>query len=1309
MAYENLCMYCFENMNGRQICPHCGRDSRTAVPQIQLLPGSRVYHSRFLIGRALGQDASGIVYAAFDTKRESPLRVREYLPRDCAERLNDGGVVPVAGKEDQFEQGMQKLRAAVEGVDDPRKRHFYFEENGTAYIAQRKAVPAAPRADEDDEEEEERGGIRRFAIIAAIAVAVVVAAAAGLISLFNGAMNTSRDVVQTPTVDPNEVWIPFETPTPTPYVAPTFAALVDPELEWIEFDYENAPVTTLEPDSTEVVENQSVATPAPTPVVTPGADSSQYKLVNRKSDSDRVAALQKKLVELGWLKKSKVSGEYDEDTVNAVKALQTYVNRTFDPDPALDVDGIAGPKTQLWIYEASVDKPSKATATPKPTAVPADNTIQEGSSPAKVREVQNRLVTLGLMPNGSADGKYGAATATAVKRFQQRVNRLQGYAVLDVTGKMDALSQSFLKHYAEEWERLRKATATPLPTFTPTPAPEKIDETDRTTIDSGADPASIRRVQEMLIDIGMMSEGSADGKYGRGTSNAVMQFQQWVNTMRNQQTLKMTGIVDPLTRQYLEYCYDREIHPYATPTPKVTDTPTPKPKATATPEPEPDEENQAVNIGPKSPKASITYAQQLLNAVGLLKKGQINGKYDKTTKAAVKSFQQWVNKQRGKNTVPVDGLLDDTTRRYLEYCNDHDITVAAATAKPTEAPTEKPTKAPATEAPTAEPEDTPTEAPAQPAGEGGAISVGPDSEPESISFVQEMLSAAGLLSADQITGTYDAATRGAVEAFQAWVNSERGEDTVPVTGEVDDATRRYLEYTFDHGITVKGGSGDAKGEPTEAPTEEPTEAPEPEAPAAGEVSITVDGLSAGDDIIYVNEGRFPVKWGATGDVASYSVEVVDSSGNEIIRRDGLTATRFTVDSSAMNRGEVYTLTVGAKSAKGDVVTRKARFALPNREISAPEITVGSVTAGASTVVVEEDSFTLGWAADGDVECYFVTIADEDGNVIGELSETDQTSMTVRASDVTPGMRYTITVGALPVNGGRSDIQESTATFSVAEADETPEDDLTGEPEDDVTGEPEDDVTGEPEDDVTGEPEDDVTGQAEGDGAVEPVAAEPTAKPTKKPAKPTAKPTKKPAKPTAKPTKKPAATKVSKPVITVDGSAFQKKGVPYMTGKSITVSWMAEGKVDSYYVYIENAKGDRVTLGQTKDTSKSVSTSKLAPGKYTLYVGVMPKGGGKKDAQWSTYTFAIPTEKEIAAARSGGETAKPTAAPTPVVTEEPEQEEASAEGQEPAGDEEDAGVDDADAGDESDAEEADGEAPEAEEADANDDVRGDVEL
>ena len=241
MAYENLCMYCFEDLGGHSACPHCGRDNHAAVPQIQMLPGTLVYHDRFLIGRALGQDATGIVYAALDTKKENKLRIREYLPRDCAERLNDGAVVPIAGMEDRFDAGLRKLRASVEEEEDPRRRHFFFEENGTAYIVQRKNAQADAERGAGDrrEDEDEGGGRKRALIIALVAAIAVIGAAAALILMFNGALNGAKDVTETPTLDPNQVWIPSESPTVTPYASPTFAALVDPDLSWMDFHLDN--------------------------------------------------------------------------------------------------------------------------------------------------------------------------------------------------------------------------------------------------------------------------------------------------------------------------------------------------------------------------------------------------------------------------------------------------------------------------------------------------------------------------------------------------------------------------------------------------------------------------------------------------------------------------------------------------------------------------------------------------------------------------------------------------------------------------------------------------------------------------------------------------------------------------------------------------------------------------------------------------------------------------------------------------------------------------------------------------------------
>ena len=439
MAYENLCMYCFEDMNGQTVCPHCGRDSRAAVPQIQMLPGSQIYHGRFLVGRALGQDATGIVYSAFDTKKENRLRIREYLPRDCAERLNDGAVVPVAGMEDQFEAGLKKLRASVENVEDPRKRHFFFEENGTGYIAQRKSASAAAEHDREPETEEDRGGKGRVLLFGGIAVAVLVVAAVLLITVFNGAMTTTRDITQSPTLDPSQIWIPETTPTATPYVAPTFAALVDPELSWMDYTYDG----DVEQEYQQA--QRAAATPVPTsaPTISSG-DTQRYKLVNGDSSREEIRALQKRLYELGWLEKSQVTGKYDTATRQAVRDFQAHVNDHYKPRERLSVDGVAGPKTQQWLYETDVARPT-AKPSPKVTPKPDEGTVDESASASQVRRVQRQLIVLGLLPEGADDGSYGATTVAAVRRFQKRVNELAGYDVLDGSGKTDAqiLHQDF--------------------------------------------------------------------------------------------------------------------------------------------------------------------------------------------------------------------------------------------------------------------------------------------------------------------------------------------------------------------------------------------------------------------------------------------------------------------------------------------------------------------------------------------------------------------------------------------------------------------------------------------------------------------------------------------------------------------------------------------------------------------------------------------------------------------------------------------------------------------------------------------------
>jgi hypothetical protein len=81
---------------------------------------------------------------------------------------------------------------------------------------------------------------------------------------------------------------------------------------------------------------------------------------------------------------------------------------------------------------------------------------------------------------------------------------------------MDAQSMAFLNYYVEEWERLRKATAEPTavpkptakPTATPTTRPVEVLDG---VIDANASKEDIRKVQQLLVDIGMLSKKGVDG------------------------------------------------------------------------------------------------------------------------------------------------------------------------------------------------------------------------------------------------------------------------------------------------------------------------------------------------------------------------------------------------------------------------------------------------------------------------------------------------------------------------------------------------------------------------------------------------------------------------------------------------------------------------------------------------------------------------------------------------------------------------------------------------------------------------------
>ena len=244
-------------------------------------------------------------------------------------------------------------------------------------------------------------------------------------------------------------------------------------------------------------------------------------------EGQEVMNLQIALNQLGYATGG-TDGKFGTRTENAV--------RKFQKANGLNVDGLAGARTQTLIYQ-KVGTAAAPAATPKPqAAAPAAQTqpaagsifggnytkLQLGSRGERVTLLQQSLAQLGYTP-GRADGSFGNATYKAVVAFQ----KAEGLTKDGIAGK---------KTLTRIETRLSSGAApvaeTPAPTAAPTaaPAPAETVTTDGYTIPTvtlrkGATGAAVMSVQQRLKELGYYT-GKLDGSYGNGTMNAVRAFQK---------------------------------------------------------------------------------------------------------------------------------------------------------------------------------------------------------------------------------------------------------------------------------------------------------------------------------------------------------------------------------------------------------------------------------------------------------------------------------------------------------------------------------------------------------------------------------------------------------------------------------------------------------------------------------------------------------------------------------------------------------------------------------------------------------------
>lgn len=136
---QKLCMNCMQPLAEEDtVCPHCRYATDKRNPQ-GYLPAGTVLSDHYMVGRALGSYGDACIYVGYDKLLKERVYIREFFPADFCERTREGGVVPVAGKEEAFdtcrESFLANVRALAKLKELPSLLPLYdiFTENDTVY------------------------------------------------------------------------------------------------------------------------------------------------------------------------------------------------------------------------------------------------------------------------------------------------------------------------------------------------------------------------------------------------------------------------------------------------------------------------------------------------------------------------------------------------------------------------------------------------------------------------------------------------------------------------------------------------------------------------------------------------------------------------------------------------------------------------------------------------------------------------------------------------------------------------------------------------------------------------------------------------------------------------------------------------------------------------------------------------------------------------------------------------------------------------------------------------------------------------
>lgn len=304
-------------------------------------------------------------------------------------------------------------------------------------------------------------------------------------------------------------------------------------------------------------------------------------------NAKQIKIMQNRLIVLGYLSGT-ADGEYGATTEAAVKAFQDR--------NGLYADGKAGPQTLAKLYSNSAKKANSVAG--------HLGSLKAGMNGNAVRTLQKNLRTLGYY-NGSVDGDYGSGTQAAVSAFQSanglKADGVAGKATLNAI--QNVLSGGTTASGSKADPDVYGLTASSGGYTSLSASSGKRDD--------------VTALQSVLQANGYYN-GTVDGSYGGGTSDAVKKYQRAAG-------LRVTGVAGPCTQRLL-YNSAGETGSYS-----------------------------KLQMG-----SSGSAVKRLQYALYELKyyDGDITGTYDNKTENAVMAFQE-------VNGLFIDGIAGQDTQRRL--------------------------------------------------------------------------------------------------------------------------------------------------------------------------------------------------------------------------------------------------------------------------------------------------------------------------------------------------------------------------------------------------------------------------------------------------------------------------------------------------------------------------------------------------------------------------------------------------------------------------------------------------------------------